>query len=325
MTSAFVAIVAGLALLVWSADQFVEGAAATARHFGMPSLLIGVVIVGFGTSAPEMAVSALSALQGNPGIALGNAYGSNIANIGLILGLTALFSPITVHSQVLRKELPILTAVTGMAAFQAWDGNITRAESLVLLTLFLGLMTWAIRQGLKNEADTLGAEMEEALTQRAMPIRRAVFRLIVGLAGLIVSSRILVWGAVTIARGFGVDDLIIGLTVVALGTSLPELASSLMAARKGEHDIALGNVLGSNLFNTLAVVGIAAMIHPMAAGPEVFTRDMPVMAIFTVSLFAIGYGFRKTRPGRVNRIEGVMLATGYVLYTVFLAAGAMAG
>ena len=316
MTLAFIAVIFGLVLLVWSADRFVEGSASTARHFGMPPLLIGMVIVGFGTSAPEMVVSALAASQGNPGIALGNAYGSNITNIALILGVTALISPIAVHSQVLRKELPILTLVTVLAAWQLWDGEITRFDAMVLLAVFGGLMAWTIWQGLRKKEDALGNEMEQELDVRAMPIRRAVFWLVVGLALLIVSSRILVWGAVEIAHGFGVSDLIIGLTVVAVGTSLPELASSIIAARKGEHDIALGNILGSNLFNTLAVVGIAGAIHPLAVGPEVFNRDMLVMAALTLSLFVIGYGFRG--PGRINRIEGAVLLACYVGYTAYL-------
>ena len=316
MTLAFFAIALGLALLVWSADRFVEGSAATARHFGMPPLLIGMVIIGFGTSAPEMVVSAISASQGNPGIALGNAYGSNITNIALILGLTALISPIAVHSQVLRKELPILTGITILAAWQLWDGEITRIDALVLLGVFGGLMAWTIWQGMRKNADALSSEMEQELEVHAMPLSRAVVWLVVGLILLIASSRILVWGAVEIAHGFGVSDLIIGLTIVAVGTSLPELASSIIAARKGEHDIALGNILGSNLFNTLAVVGIAGTIHPMVVGPEVFSRDVMVMAALTASLFIIGYGFRG--PGRINRFEGAALLTCYVGYTFYL-------
>lgn len=316
MTLAFIAVAFGLALLVWSADRFVEGSASTARHFGMPPLLIGMVIVGFGTSAPEMVVSALAASQGNPGIALGNAYGSNITNIALILGVTALISPITVHSQVLRKELPILTGITAIAAWQIWDGEISRLDAFVLLGVFVVLMTWTIWQGMRKKADAFGSAVEQELDVRTMPIRRAVFWLVVGLVLLIVSSRILVWGAVEIAHGFGISDLIIGLTIVAVGTSLPELASSIIATRKGEHDIALGNILGSNLFNTLAVVGIAGTIHPMTVGPEVFSRDMLMMATLTVSLFVIGYGFRG--PGRINRVEGAVLLACYVGYTVYL-------
>lgn len=317
MTLAFIAIVTGLALLVWSADRFVEGAAATARHFGMPALLIGMVIVGFGTSAPEMVVSALASAQGNPGLALGNAYGSNITNIALILGLTALLSPIAVHSQVLRKELPILIAITALAAWQIWDGAITRLDAIVLFIVFAGLMGWSIWQGLQKKVDTLGSEMEQELVVHAMPLGRALLWLLIGLLLLIVSSRILVWGAVEVARGFGVSDLIIGLTIVAVGTSLPELASSLIAVRKGEHDIALGNVIGSNLFNTLAVVGIAGIIHPMQVGPEVFNRDMVVMTVLTLALFIFGYGFRG-QGGRINRVEGGVLLASYIGYTAYL-------
>ncbi|MCW8859369.1 MAG: calcium/sodium antiporter [Deltaproteobacteria bacterium] len=312
-----VAIIVGLVLLVWSADRFVEGSASVASHFGMPPLLIGMVIVGFGTSAPEMIVSALSASQGNPGIALGNAYGSNITNIALIIGLTALLSPITVHSQVLRKELPILAAVTALAAWQVWDGQLTRLEALVLLLSFFALMSWTIWQGTGKKTDSLGHEIKQELEQRTMPTGRATFWLVFGLLLLIASSRMLVWGAVDIARVFGVSDLIIGLTIVAVGTSLPELASSIIATRKGEHDIALGNVLGSNLFNTLAVVGIAGVIQPMPVAPEVFSRDIFTMALLTIALFVICYGF-KGRPGRVNRIEGLLLIGAYIGYTTYL-------
>jgi cation:H+ antiporter len=325
MLTALAAVVLGLALLVWSADRFVDGAAATARHLGMPSLLIGMVVVGFGTSAPEMVVSALASLQGNPGIALGNAYGSNIANIALILGLTALISPIVVHSQILRKELPVLTAVSLLAAAQLWDGHLSRLDAAVLLGVFAALMGWTIVQGLRERSDSLGVEMEQELVTYSMPLSRAIIWLVVGLVLLIVSSRILVWGAVSIAQALGVSDLIIGLTIVAIGTSLPELASSLIAVRKGEHDLALGNIVGSNLFNTLAVVGIAGAIHPLDVPPEVLTRDMAVMGALTLSLFVIGYGFRG-RQGRINRVEGAALLTvflgytGYLVSTVFAAA-----
>jgi cation:H+ antiporter len=316
MSLAIAAVIIGLILLVWSADKFVEGAAATARHFGMPALLIGMVIVGFGTSAPEMVVSALASSQGNPGIALGNAYGSNITNIALILGITALISPIAVHSQVLRKELPILTIITFAAAWQLWDGNLSRMDAVVLLLIFAGLMGWTIWQGMQKKTDQFGTEMNEELEQHKMPIKRAVFWLITGLLLLILSSRVLVWGAVEIATSLGVSDLIIGLTIVAVGTSLPELASSVIAARKGEHDIALGNIIGSNLFNTLAVVGIAGSIAPMAVSQELLYRDVMTMIVLTLSLFVFGYGFRG--QGRINRIEGGILLSAYVAYTVYL-------
>lgn len=316
MIVATCAIVFGLTLLVWSADRFVDGSAAVARHLGLPPLLIGMLVVGFGTSAPEMVVSAVSALQGNPGLALGNAYGSNITNIALILGLTAVLRPITVHSQVLRQQVPILTGVTALAAWQLWDGAISRPEAFFLLAVFGVLMGWTIWQGLHRPADPLGQEVEQELQRRSLPIVAAGLSVVIGLLLLIVSSRMLVWGAVEIAREFGVSDLIIGLTVVAAGTSLPELASSVIAARRGEHDIALGNVLGSNLFNTLAVVGIAGTIRPLALAPEVFSRDLVVMAALTVSLFAIGYGRRG--PGRINRFEGAVLLSAYLIYTGYL-------
>lgn len=316
MMLAFLAVACGLMLLVWSADRFVNGAASTAHYFGMPPLLIGMVVVGFGTSAPEMVVSALAASQGNPGIALGNAYGSNIANIALILGVTTLISPVTVHSQVLRKELPILTAVTVLAAWQVWDGSISRLDAITLLVVFAGLMSWAIWQGLQKQADALGENIAQQLEVRTMTLRQALFWLVLGLVLLIVSSRILVWGAVEIARGFGVSDLIIGLTIVAVGTSLPELASSIIAARKGEHDIAVGNVIGSNLFNTLAVVGIAGTIHPLEVGQEVFYRDIAIMGTLTVWLFIIGY--QSSGPGRINRLEGTSLLLCFIGYTAYL-------
>jgi len=317
------AIIVGLILLVWSADRFVSGSAAVARHFGMPPLLIGMVIVGFGTSAPEMSVSVLSAMQGNPALALGNAYGSNIANIALILGLVALLSPIAVHSEVLRKELPILTLVTFLAGYQIWDGRLSRLDAWILLLVFAGLMGWTIWQGMRRKDDNLAIEVEQAFVAETMPLGRAILWLALGLVVLVASSRALVWGAVAVAHSFGVSDLVVGLTIVAVGTSLPELASSLLAARKGEHDIALGNVLGSNLFNTLAVVGIAGAIHPMAVPGEILSRDLPVMVILTLSLFVIGYGFRGA--GRINRLEGGLLLAGFLIYTGWLVVNSGAG
>src|SRR5690554_3386174 len=261
MLLAGLAVLLGLAVLVWSADRFVEGAAATAQHFSVPPLLIGMVVVGFGTSAPEMVVSAISAVEGNSGIALGNAYGSNIANIALVLGVTALISPVLVSSQILRKELPILAGVTVLAAWQIWDGEITRFEGVTLLVVLAGLMSWTIYQGMKTKPDNFSSAMEQELDISTLSTKMALFWLVFGLILLVVSSRMLVWGAVEIAQDFGISDIIIGLTIVAIGTSLPELASSILAARKGEHDIVLGNIIGSNLFNTLAVVGIAGIIH----------------------------------------------------------------
>lgn len=316
MLMAIGAIIAGLGLLVWSADKFVEGSATTARHFGMPPLLIGMVVVGFGTSAPEMAVSALAAAQGNPGLALGNAYGSNITNIALILGITALLAPIVIHSQVMRKELPILILVTAFAGWQLWDGELSRLDAAGLIVVFVALIGWSIYHGIKQPGDAMAKEMTDELSVRTMPLRKALLWLVIGLALLIVSSRILVWGAVDLATAFGISDLVIGLTIVAIGTSLPELASSIIAARKGEHDLALGNILGSNLFNTLAVVSIAGLIAPMSVAPEVLHRDVPVMAALTLALFAMGYGVRGT--GRINRFEGAILLLAFVAYTMYL-------
>lgn len=322
MLMAILAVVGGLALLVWSADRFIDGAAATARHAGMPPLLIGMVIIGFGTSAPEMVVSAFASVQGNPNLALGNGYGSNITNIALILGITALLSPIAVHSQILRKELPLLAIVTLLAGYQLMDGQITGTEAWTLLGVFFLLMGWSIMQGMRQRSDALGNDMEQELAAEAdMPLGKALFWLLLGLVLLVGSSRILVWGAVDIASSLGVSDLVIGLTVVAIGTSLPELASSIIAVRKNEHDLALGNVIGSNMFNTLAVVGIAGAIHPMSVSPEVLTRDWVVMAGLTLSLFILSYGFRG--QGRINRAEGGLLIAIFIAYTSYLVYGVL--
>ncbi len=309
------AIIVGLLLLIWSADRFVDGAAATARHFGMPQLLIGIVIIGFGTSAPEMIVSALSALNGNPGIALGNAYGSNITNIGLILGLTALVLPLAVNSQVLKQELPILIFVTALSAFLIMDGDVLRLDAWILLGIFFIYMGWTIFTGLRNRDDSLVHDVKEELQeQEYMSLAKALMWVVIGLALLMGSSQLLVWGAVEIARYFGVSDLVVGLTIVAVGTSLPELASSIAAARKNEVDLAVGNIIGSNLFNTLAVVGLAGAIAPMQIEQEVFTRDMPVMSVLTVLLLVFGFG----KKGQINRIKGLILLLAYIGYNFYL-------
>ncbi len=314
-------ILIGLALLVWSADLFVDGAAAVALNLGMPTLLVGMVIVGFGTSAPEMSVSVLSAMQGNPGLALGNAYGSNITNIALILGITALVSPVLVRSQVLKRELPILFAVTILAFFHLKDGQITRIEGLIELAVLLVVFTWMTLQSRQQSfhSDQLETELDQELTY--IKPTKAWGMLIVGLVLLVVSSRMLVWGAVNIAHGLGVSDLIIGLTVVAIGTSLPELASSIAAARKGEHDLAVGNVIGSNLFNTLAVVGLAGAIHPMQVPAEVLTRDWTVMVSLTILLFALGYTRKAIGEKNISRVSGSVLVAIYIGYTLYLIVG----
>lgn len=315
MLYASLAIVIGLILLVWSADKFVEGAASSARHFGMSPLLIGIVIVGFGTSAPEMLVSASSALKGASGIALGNAYGSNITNIALILGVTALIKPIIVASEVIKKELPMLILITLVSAYMLFDAQVTQIEAVILLIIFAVYMGWTIWVALRSKNDTLA--QTESLNEERLPIGKALFWVVIGLLFLMASSQLLVWGAVEIAKYFGVSDLVIGLTIVAVGTSLPELASSIIAARKGESDLALGNIVGSNLFNTLAVVGIAGAIEPMQVEAEVFSRDMLVMLAVTVLLFFFAFSFRK-RADRINRAEGAILFICYVAYTLYL-------
>lgn len=311
MIQPIVAIIGGLILLVWSADKFVEGAASAAKHFKLPALLIGMVIVGFGTSMPEMTVSALAALQNNPGIALGNAYGSNIANIGLILGVSVLISPITVNNSVIKKEIPMLIAITALSSILIFNGFFSRIDAIILLAVFALIMYVSISKAIKDSKNT---PIED--NPPSMSLKASIIWTIIGLAVLIVSSRLLVWGAVSVAAYLGVSDLIVGLTVVAVGTSLPELASSIMAARKNEHDLALGNVLGSNLFNTLMVVGIAGAITPFSVPKEVLTRDMPIMAGFTVLLLIFCLG--KNGKAKINRLEGAILFAGYIAYTIML-------
>jgi cation:H+ antiporter len=316
MLMPLLAVLAGFALLMWSADKFVDGAAATAKHLGVSTLLIGIVVVGFGTSAPEMVVSAFAALDGKPALALGNAYGSNIINITLILGLSAVFATLAVHSSIVRKELPILLGVTLLAGWQLWDGEISRADAIVLLVVLFAIMGWMVYSAKHSKQDSLGDEMSDEIADNSLTLKAAIIWLVIGLLLLMASSKMLVWGAVSIAQGLGVSELIIGLTIVALGTSLPELAASIAAARKNEADLAIGNVVGSNLFNTLAVVGIAGVIHPMQVGPEVLSRDWAVMFAITVGLFIMAYGFRK--PGYLTRWEGILLLSAYLAYTGWL-------
>lgn len=310
-----IAVIVGLIVLVWSADKFVDGAVGVARFCGMSTLLIGMVIVGFGTSAPEMVVSALSAVQGNPELALGNAYGSNIANIALILGVTALISPILVQRSVLKKDLPLLIGVTILSIVLLLDGSVSRIDGFVFLAVFFGVMGFNIWREKKKAVAEKEQEDEDA--SAPMGLGKSIGLLLLGLVLLVVSSRALVWGAVEIARSLGVSDLLIGLTIVAIGTSLPELASSIAAARKGEDDLAVGNIIGSNLFNTLMVVGIAATITPMGGiEQDVLYRDMPLMALLTISLLVLG--FRRKGDGRINRVAGAVLLLVYVLYLLNL-------
>lgn len=312
------AVLGGLVALVWSAGLFVDGAASLAKLWGMPPLLIGMVIVGFGTSMPELTVSALSAAAGSPAIALGNAVGSNIVNIGLILGLTALIKPVAVGSTIVRRELPVLLGVSALGGLFFLDGELSRLESGAYLGLFAAIMGLTIWTALRGKGDELEADYAESLSEKHMGPAKAAWATIAGLGILVLSSRALVWGAVGIARGLGVGELLIGLTIVAVGTSLPELASSIAAARKGEHDLALGNIIGSNFFNVLAVIGFAGLIRPIEADKAALARDWGVMLGMTVALLVMAMGIK--RPGRINRFEGAALILLYAVYIVVIAA-----
>ncbi|SDU31356.1 calcium/sodium antiporter [Halopseudomonas salegens] len=317
MLLAALALIVGLIVLVWSADRFIDGASATALHLGVPSLLIGMLIIGFGTSAPELMVSALSALQGNPSLALGNAYGSNIANIGLVIGLVAVLSPITVHSQIVRKELPILLGITLLSGALLLNGQLDRLDAGLLLLVFFALFAWSIVQGIKGRDDVLIGEIDSSLQAHPMPMGKAIAWLVIGLLLLVASSRLLVWGAVDIATALGVSELVIGLTIVAIGTSLPELAAAIAAVRKNEHDLVLGNIIGSGLFNTLAVVGLAAAISPLSVEPALLQRDWVLMLVLTVALLVFALS-RRGRGGRINRVEGGCLLLVYLGYLGWL-------
>jgi cation:H+ antiporter len=308
------AIIIGLIILVWSADKFVEGASATANHLGVPTLLIGMVIVGFGTSAPEVAVAAIAAMDGNPNLALGNAFGSNIANIALILGVTALLVPIAVHSSIIKKEFPILIIITLFSGFILLNGVISRTEGIILLLGFVAIIVWQVYTAIKNKKDSLATESEEEIEGLDMSLKQALFWLFAGIVLLVISSKMLVWGAVNIATALGVSDLIIGLTIVAVGTSLPELAAAIAAVKKGEHDLAIGNVVGSNMFNILLVIGVGAVITPMTNIPDVaLYRDFLVMLGLTIALFIMAYGFNG-KDGHINRIEGGLLLFAFIAY-----------
>ncbi len=310
------AVVGGFAVLVWGADRFVIGAAATARNLGVSPLIIGLTIVGIGTSAPEILVSAMAAWQGNPALGVGNALGSNITNIGLVLGATALITPLVVRSETLRREYPLMFAIMLFSLALLLDGDMSRLDGALLLAGLVLMVIWMVRLGLRRDHDPLQDEYEQEIPH--LSTARALAWLVFGLLLLLGSSRMLVWGAVDIAQAFGISDLIIGLTIVAIGTSLPELAASVMSALRGEPDIAIGNVIGSNMFNLLAVLGLPGLIHPTPLAPEVLNRDYVFMIGLSIALFAMAYGFRG--DGRVNRLEGALLLGGYgaYLYVLYL-------
>ncbi len=319
MLLAIAAVVVGLAALAWSADRFVEGASAVARYLGMPALLIGMVVVGFGTSAPELVVSALAAADDSPELALGNALGSNTANIGLILAVTAIIAPVAVHRGVLRKEIPVLLLVTiGLAAL-ILDGNLSAVDSGVLIVVLGALVTWSVLEARRSPQDPLAGDVTAELEAKQLSKRAAWLWLGFGLVALVVASRILVWGAVEIAQALGWSELVIGLTIVAVGTSAPELASSLAAARKGEMDLALGNVVGSNLFNTLGVIGLAGVISPISLPTETLSRDIPVVLGFTIAI--VLFALWPLGKGVINRLEGWLLLLAFTGYTAVLILG----
>lgn len=303
------ALIIGLGLLVWSADRFIAGAAATARNFGMSPMLIGMTIVSIGTSAPEILVSAIAAIGGNPGLAVGNALGSNIANIGLVLGVTALIAPLPINMKLMRKEIPLLLGVTLLAGAIMLDGQITMTDSLILITALVISLLWLF----KGDSEVM-ADQEEEIPD--MPQGKAIFWLLLGLAILIGSSRMLVWGAVNIATSFGISDVIIGLTIVAIGTSLPELAASVASALKRHHEIALGNVVGSNIFNLLAVLPVPGFFATVVIEPEVMSRDYLTMTSLTFLVAALIIIMRK--KGKLNRIEGGLLGLIYISYLYFI-------
>lgn len=321
MILASLGVIIGILLLVWSADKFVDGAASIATYYGMPSLLVGMTIVGFGTSAPEILVSILSALDNSAGLALGNAYGSNIANIALILGVTALIAPMLVKQEILKKEFVQLALVTVLSIALIIDKDLSRLDSIILLVVFIGIMWHTISKAYKNRNNKIiksnDNSADEELDIKNIKPGLAFFWLIIGFALLVISSKILVWGAVEIAHFFNVSDTIIGLTIVAIGTSLPELASSVVAARKGEQDLAIGNVIGSNFFNTLVVVGIAGVIQPFAISNEILYRDVTIMSLLTISLFVFAYGYGKPM-GTIGRKAGLFWIMVYVSYTGYL-------
>ena len=310
------AIVAGFALLIWSADRFIFGAAAAARNMCISPLVIGLTIVGFGTSAPEMLVASFASLDGSPAMAIGNAIGSNITNIALVLGAAALIIPLDVHSRILKKELPLLIVAMLLALILMIDGVLSFTDGVLLFGSLILVMWWITRQALtERNHDAMEDEFEDEIPV-GVPMPKAIFWLITGLVILIASSKLLVWGAVNIATAMGISELIIGLTIIAIGTSLPELATTIAAALKKEHDIAIGNIVGSNLFNTLGVLAIPGLLAPGPLVEGILARDIPILFTLTITLFIMAYGLRGA--GRINRFEGGILLSAFFGYQTLL-------
>ncbi len=312
-----VGLLTGLLILVFSADRFISGSASIARNFGVSQLLVGLTIVGFGTSAPEILVSGFASWQGNSGLAIGNALGSNIANIGLILGCTAVIAPVAVQSKMLKRELPILMA-TCIACYLLVADNyyLGVADALAMLAGLLIFLFWLIHTAtLEKRRDPYSRELASDLPE-ILPKLQAWLYFSIGLIGLLLSSRLLVWSAVNIANHFGISDLVIGLTIVALGTSLPELAATLSSVLKKEDDLAIGNIIGSNMYNLLAVFPLPGLIAPGGVLDSVVDRDFPVMLAFTGVLFILAYG--RMNQGKICRLEGGALLLAYIGYQWFV-------
>jgi len=312
-----VAILAGFAILIWGADRFVDGASSIATNLGVSPLLVGLTIVGFGTSAPEMLVSALASFDGAPALGIGNAVGSNIANIGLVLGITLLVSPLTVHSDTLRREFPMLAFIMAVATYLVWDLELDFIDGIILFTGFIftlfGMAYLAIHS---SDSDKLEQDFEQEAKEKKMTTTQAVISFSVGLIALLVGSKALVWGSVGVAQLLGVSDLIIGLTIVAIGTSLPELAASIVSVLKKEDDIAIGNILGSNMFNLLAVLAMPGLISPSAVNPMLLMRDFSVMFALTIALYLFA---RFGKQGKIGRVAGSMMLLTYIGYNGLLA------
>jgi cation:H+ antiporter len=309
-------VVAGLVLLVLGADRFVHGAASTARNLGVAPLLIGLTVVALATSAPEILVSIVASLRGDPELAIGNAIGSNIVNIGLVLGGVALIRPIKLTSETLRSEMPALLAVTLLAVSLFLDAYLSRIDGIVLLIALVIVMIWLTRLGLRSaENDPITAEYDAEIP-RDVSMKKAIFWLVVGLAILLVGAELMVKGAIDIARTLGVSEVVIGIVLVAFATSLPELAVSLVSAIKGEYGLAIGNVVGSNIFNLLAVIGVAAVIQPSVLPPTVLSLHVFVMTAFTLVMFAMTYEYG--RAGRISRLEGAALLAAFIAYDTYV-------
>jgi len=313
-----VEVIGGLALLIWGADRLVHGAAAGARTLGVPPLMIGLTIVAFATSAPEILVSIVAALRGEPGLAFGNAIGSNIVNIGLVLGITAMIRPIKLRSATLRREMPALLAVSLLTVSLFLDTFLSRIDGFVMLTGLVIVMIWLARLGMRSAANDPLIDDFEAEIPRHVSMRTAIVWCAIGLVSLLAGANLLVDGSIAVARELGVSEVVIGITMVALGTSLPELAVSVVSVLKGEYGLAIGNIVGSNIFNLLAVIGIAAAIEPSALAPSVLSLHMFVMVAFTLVLFAMTYDY--DGKSELSRLEGFALFLAFVAYDSYVIA-----